>query len=137
MSVKGRKCRLSSWNESTVIVEKVREKRVSVEKVQRSRLSLDVLPRDDRLQLLFTHFCGTHISLVEDRPGERRPGEISSLQIRANQSCLGERSPGEIDPLQIRITEIGPGEISSLQIRPAQISTNEIGFSQPGPREKS
>jgi len=38
-------------------------------------LSLHVLRRDDRLQLLFSHFCGTQISLVEDRPGERRPAE--------------------------------------------------------------
>src|SRR5215472_952165 len=102
-----------------------------------SRLSLHVLRRDDRLQLLFTHFCGTHISLVEERPAERGPGEISSLQIRANQSSLGERGPGEIDPLHIRITEIGLGEISSLQIRPAQISASEIGFSQFGTREQS
>lgn len=34
MSVKSRKCLPSSWNDSTVIVEKVREKRVSVEKVR-------------------------------------------------------------------------------------------------------
>ena len=102
-----------------------------------SRLSLHVLPRDDRLQLLFSHFCGTHISLVEDRPGERSPGEISSLQIRANQSSFGERSPGEIDPLQIRITEIGLGEVNSLQLSFAQISACEIGFSQLGLREKS
>src|SRR6266700_7500721 len=79
-----------------------------------SRLSLHVLPRDYRLQLLFSHFGRTHISLVEDRPGERRPGEISSLQIRSNKSSLGERRPAEINSLQIRIIEIGPGEISSL-----------------------
>src|SRR6266496_1384913 len=102
-----------------------------------SRLSLHVLPRDYRLQLLFSHFGRTHISLVEDRPGERRPGEISSLQIRTNQSSLGERRPGEISSLQIRITEVGPGEINSLQLSPAQISANEIGFSQPGLGEKS
>jgi hypothetical protein len=102
-----------------------------------SRLSLHVLPRDDRPQLLFTHFGRTHISLVEERPGERRPGEISSLQIRANQSRLGEIRLGEISSLQIRITEISPGEVHSLQIRPAEISANEIGFSQPGLREKS
>src|SRR5215469_13962163 len=102
-----------------------------------SRLSLQVLPRDHRLQLLFSHFCRTHISLVEDRPGERRPAEISSLQIRANQSRLGERSLGEISSLQIRITEIGPGEINSLQLGPAQISANKIGFSQLGLSEKS
>jgi hypothetical protein len=60
----------------------------------RSRLSLHVLLRDDRLQLLFSHFCRAHISLVEDRPGE-----IGPLQIHANASSLGERSPGEIDPL--------------------------------------
>src|SRR5215470_17268324 len=79
----------------------------------RSRISLHVLPRDDRLQLLFTHFCGTQISLVEERPGERGPGEISSLQVRANQSSLGERRPAEIGPLHIRIAEVGLGEISS------------------------
>ncbi len=33
MSVKGRKCLTLSWNDSTVIVEKVREKALSVEKV--------------------------------------------------------------------------------------------------------
>src|SRR5215831_18444259 len=98
----------------------------------RSRLSLHVLRRDDRLQLLFSHFCGTHISLVEDRPGERSPAEIGSLQIRPNQTSLDECSPGEISSLHIRIAEIGLGKISSLQIRPAQISTHEIGFSQPG-----
>ncbi len=33
MSVKGRKCLPLSWNDSTVIVEKVREEALSVEKV--------------------------------------------------------------------------------------------------------
>ena len=34
MSVKGQKRRLPSWNDSRVIVEKVRKQRVSVEKVR-------------------------------------------------------------------------------------------------------
>jgi len=58
-----------------------------------SRLSLHVLPGDDHLQLLFSDFCPTHISLVEDRPGE-----VSLLHIRTNQSSLSE-----ISSLHIRI----------------------------------
>src|SRR5579884_2035122 len=82
-----------------------------------SKLSLHVPPGENRLQLLFSHFGGTHIGLIEDRSGEH---------------CSGE-----IDPLQIRIAEIGPGKINALQIRPVQISAGEIGISQPGTREKS
>src|SRR5579883_703143 len=102
-----------------------------------SKLSLHVPPGENRLQLLFSHFGGTHIGLIEDRTGQRRTGEISPLQIRAYQSNSREHCSGEIDPLQIRIAEIGPGKINALQIRPVQISAGEIGISQPGTREKS
>src|SRR5215831_4985347 len=83
----------------------------------RPRLSLHVLRRDHRLQLLVTHFCGTHIGFVENRPGEGSPSEIGFLHIR--------------------IAEIGLGEINSLQLSPAQISADEIGFAQLGISEKS
>src|SRR5579885_1283650 len=87
-----------------------------------SKLSLHVPPGENRLQLLFSHFGGTHIGLIEDRTGQRRTGEISPLQIRAYQSNSREHCSGEINP---------------LQIRPVQISAGEIGISQPGTREKS
>src|SRR5690349_12767979 len=64
-----------------------------------SRRSLHVLPRDDRLQLLFSHFCRTQISLVEKGLGECRSAEISSLQIRTKQNRPGERSPAQISSL--------------------------------------
>jgi len=68
MSMKGRKCRLSLWNDFTVIVEKVREKKVSMEKVlTMSRLksrSVDAAAARESLW----HPAGSHREISRSTP---------------------------------------------------------------------